>query len=104
MTSPAAPVHQMSGYGCRVRRSTQHFVEVYSRESGILEFFWDVGSSAARLGRGSTPILMAVGVSLDTPRDEMFVTAGVTSRCWDSMWRILRTQFHPILEFEKKHV
>src|ERR1700675_3637755 len=36
---------------CRLRRSTQHFVEVYSQESGILKSFWDVDSSAARPGR-----------------------------------------------------
>src|SRR5260370_21433921 len=39
--------------GCRLRRSTQHFVEVYSQESGILKSFWDVDSSAARPGRAA---------------------------------------------------
>jgi hypothetical protein len=29
------------GETCRLRRPRQHFVEVYSQEYGIQEFFWD---------------------------------------------------------------
>src|SRR6266851_7334445 len=36
---------------CRLRRSTQHLLGVYSLEFEILEFFLDVDSSAARPGR-----------------------------------------------------
>src|SRR5215470_10047469 len=38
---------------CRFRWSTQHLLGVYSPESGILGFFWDVDSSAARPGRAA---------------------------------------------------
>src|ERR1700677_1921439 len=41
---------QMSGNGCQLRRSTQHFVEVYSLEFGILKFFLDADLTAAPLG------------------------------------------------------
>ena len=33
------PKIDLSGYACRLRRSTQHLLEVYSQESGILESF-----------------------------------------------------------------
>src|SRR6202522_2510258 len=39
----------LSGYGCQLRRSMQHFVEVYSLEFGILKFFWDADLTAAPL-------------------------------------------------------
>src|ERR1700735_2554440 len=39
-----------SGFRCQLRRSTQHFVEVYSLEFGILKFFWDADLTAAPLG------------------------------------------------------
>jgi hypothetical protein len=44
---------------CQLRRSTQHLLEVYSQESGILKSFWDgehcwslkfQGSQIVRLG------------------------------------------------------
>src|ERR1700678_2027999 len=35
---------------CQLRRSTQHFVEVYSLEFGILKFFLDADLTAAPLG------------------------------------------------------
>src|SRR5271170_3953455 len=41
----------LSGLGCQLRGSTQHWREVYSREFGSLMFFWGVDSSAARHGR-----------------------------------------------------
>jgi hypothetical protein len=31
----------MSGFGCELNRSTQHFLEVYSQEFEILKFFLD---------------------------------------------------------------
>src|ERR1700735_5883604 len=40
----------LSGFRCQRRRSTQHFVEVYSLEFGILKFFWDADLTAAPLG------------------------------------------------------
>src|SRR6266404_1137475 len=49
---PKSPLH-LSGYRCRLRRSTQHLLAVYSLESGTLRFFLDVDSSAARLGRAA---------------------------------------------------
>jgi hypothetical protein len=39
----------MSGYGCQLNRSTQHFLEVYSREFEILEFFLDADLAATLL-------------------------------------------------------
>src|ERR1700733_12979260 len=48
LTEPA--LLEMSGKGCQLRRSTQHFVEVYSLEFGILEFFGDADLTAAPLG------------------------------------------------------
>jgi len=45
-----APSTQLSGPHCRLRRSTQHSLEVYSQESGILRSFSVVDSNAARLG------------------------------------------------------
>src|SRR5580658_1299691 len=47
LTEPA--LLEMSGLRCRLRRSTQHFLEVYSQEFEILKFFWDAGLSAAPL-------------------------------------------------------
>jgi hypothetical protein len=44
---------EMSGKCCQLRRSTQNFVEIYSQEFGILKFFWDADSSAARPGRAA---------------------------------------------------
>src|SRR5580700_5560083 len=41
------------GNTCRLRRSTQHSLGVYSQESRTLKFFLDVGSSAARPGRAA---------------------------------------------------
>src|SRR5712692_6217616 len=38
---------------CRLRRSTQRLLEVYSQGSGILRFFSVVHSSAARPGRAA---------------------------------------------------
>src|ERR1700680_1857494 len=38
---------------CRLRRSTQHLLEVYSQGSGILRSFSVVDSSAARPGRAA---------------------------------------------------
>src|SRR5258707_12683561 len=38
---------------CQLRRSMQHLLGVYSLEFGILEFFLDVDSSAARPGRAA---------------------------------------------------
>ena len=43
----------LSGNRCQLRRSTQHLRGVYSQESGILGFFLDVDSSAARPGRAA---------------------------------------------------
>ena len=48
LTEPA--LLEMSGNGCQLRRSTQHFVEVYSLEFGILKFFLDADLTAAPLG------------------------------------------------------
>ena len=48
LTEPA--LLEMSGYRCQLRRSTQHFVEVYSLEFGILKFFLDADLTAAPLG------------------------------------------------------
>jgi len=42
---------EISGYACRLRRSTQHLLEVYLQEFEILMSFWVVDSSAARPGR-----------------------------------------------------
>ena len=44
---------RMYDKGCRLHRSTQHFLEVYSQEFEILKSFWDVDSSAARPGRAA---------------------------------------------------
>ena len=38
---------------CRFRRSTQHLLAVYSPEFGSPRSFWDVDSSAGRLGRAA---------------------------------------------------
>ena len=43
----------LSGKPCRLRRSTQHLLGVYSLEFEILEFFLDVDSIAARPGRAA---------------------------------------------------
>jgi DNA ligase D-like protein (predicted ligase) len=43
----------LSGYGCQLRRSMQHWPEVYPRACGILKFFSVVDSRAARLGRAA---------------------------------------------------
>jgi hypothetical protein len=40
-----------SGKSCRLRRSTQHFFEVYAQEFGSLKFSLGVDSSAERPGR-----------------------------------------------------
>src|SRR5271154_4887309 len=40
---------QMSGKRCQLNRSTQHFLEVYSREFEILKFFWAADLSAVLL-------------------------------------------------------
>jgi hypothetical protein len=45
LTTPA--LLEMSGNRCRLRRSTQHWLEVYSPESGILKFFSDVFKRSA---------------------------------------------------------
>src|ERR1700689_4532802 len=45
--------NHLSDLCCQLRRSTQHFVEVYSQESEILKSFWDVDSSAVRPGRAA---------------------------------------------------
>ena len=44
-------VLNLTDYRCRLRRSTQHLLGVYSLEFEIPEFFLDVDSSAARPGR-----------------------------------------------------
>src|ERR1700739_3342522 len=46
-------VNAVTGKRCRLRRSTQHLLGVYSLEFEILEFFLDVDSSAARPGRAA---------------------------------------------------
>src|SRR5215472_14626795 len=47
------PFIGLTGFRCRLRRSTQHLLAVYSQESRILKFFSGVGSSAARPGRAA---------------------------------------------------
>src|SRR5271156_3771034 len=39
----------LSGNACQLNRSTQHFLEVYSREFEILMFFWAADLSAVLL-------------------------------------------------------
>src|SRR5260370_27683103 len=39
----------LSGNACQLNRSTQHFLEVYSQEFEILEFFLDADLTAAPL-------------------------------------------------------
>lgn len=48
------PIHfHLPDLSCRLRWSTQHWREVYSREVRIPMFFWVVDSSAARPGRAA---------------------------------------------------
>src|SRR6267143_6230375 len=49
-TSPfVASDGHLSGNPCQLNRSTQHFLEVYSQEFEILEFFFDADLTAAPL-------------------------------------------------------
>src|SRR5215472_6622391 len=52
-TSTLRLLVQVTGLHCQLRRSTQHLLGVYSQGSGILKFFLDVDSSAARPGRAA---------------------------------------------------